>query len=102
MSAIAAFPNRVITVPKCAFISCSRLPVKQEILDQKTMGEISGEGFWMAVAVGVSIYAVTHPQEAVTAVDWYTDRISEGVNFVGNAVNSLTSGVAEGMTNWGY
>ena len=79
--------NRMTTNPNQPFVACSALPIQHKDLNRQTMTEASGGAFWVGVAVGVTVVALTNPQQIVDAVDWYGDRISEGIDWVAEGID---------------
>ena len=79
---VQTLANRMTTNPNQPFVACSALSIKHEDLNRQTMTEVSGGGFLLGVVVGVTVVALTNPQQIVDAADWYVDRISEGIDWV--------------------
>ena len=96
--------NRMTTNPSPAFAACPVLSINHEDLDRQTMTEVSGGtpvhvAILIGVAAGVTVVALTNPQQAVDAVDWYGDRVSEGYEAVEEFVEDVVDDFVEGLTN---
>ena len=101
--------NRMTTNPSQAFAACPALSINHGDLDRQTMTEVSGgiPPIIAAIAVGAAAGAiggvvavvVTNPQQAVDAVDWYGDRISEGYEAGEGLVEDVVDDFVEGLAN---
>lgn len=73
--------KRIQSVPEDNGIMNVALQVPEIDLKQKEMVGISGElGFIETVVAGVVIWAVTNPDEALEALDYYGDLISQDMD----------------------
>ena len=81
-------------------ISCQALPARREDLSEHTMAQVSGgHPVVVGIVAGLVVVAVTRPQDVVEAAVWYYDRAKDAVNFVSDAYDQLTSGMADGLSN---
>ena len=96
----ATLSNRVISNPQRPFVSCTVLPVRQSVLNNETMAGASGEcgPICGAIIGGLIVAAITNPQQVVDAVDWYVDRVSEGID----VANDFIEDMADGLVNFSY
>ena len=72
--------NRMTTNPNQPFAVCSPLSIRHEDLNRQTMTEVSGGNPAGPILGGIIAVVLTNPQQVVDAVDWYVDRISEGID----------------------
>ena len=72
--------NRMTTNSSQPFAVCSPLSIRHEDLNRQTMTEASGgHPILYEILGGVTAVILTNPQQVVDAVDWYGDRVSEGI-----------------------
>ena len=95
-----ALANPAATETDSVLISCHALPTRREYLSEHTLAQISGgHPIVVGIVAGLVVVAVTRPQDVVEAAVWYYDRAKDAVNFVSDAYDQFTSGMADGLSN---
>ena len=81
MATLLVDKKRTQSVPEDNGIMNTDLRIPEMDLKPEEMVGVSGEmGFWGVVAAGVVVWAVTNPDEALEALDYYGDLISEDMD----------------------